>query len=336
MRVLVYEFLCATADQSLPASLAREGRAMLAAVVEDFARIPDVVVCTLWAESLGPPPFLSDLPIQTIPVPMGNEAAVFQETARVCDVAFVIAPESDSLLAQRFEWISRTSCRWLGSSLPAIALCTDKLALANHLSECGVSTIPTKSWNASRSSELDLTFPAVIKPRDGAGSQATYLVRDVADYRRLLPTLVAEPALQGNAIHQPYIPGEAVSVAVLISADGSTAIPLPVCRQHLTGDGRFHYLGGSVPADINSPEVIQRTALDACRHVPGLTGYAGVDLVIPESTPNQPLVVEINPRLTTSYLGYRRLTSNNLGEWLLGSPTFSPNWKRGHVEFEPN
>jgi predicted ATP-grasp superfamily ATP-dependent carboligase len=47
----------------------------------------------------------------------------------------------------------------------------------------------------------------------------------------------------------------------------------------------------------------------ACRAIPGLAGYVGVDLIL---TPGGPLVVELNPRLTTSYLGLRAATRRNL------------------------
>jgi predicted ATP-grasp superfamily ATP-dependent carboligase len=68
----------------------------------------------------------------------------------------------------------------------------------------------------------------------------------------------------------------------------------------------------------------------------GLCGYVGVDLIIPESMPRQPVVVEINPRLTTSYLGYRALAESNLAEWLLIPARFDRTirWRTGAVEFD--
>jgi len=43
-------------------------------------------------------------------------------------------------------------------------------------------------------------------------------------------------------------------------------------------------------------------ALRTCNALPGLRGYIGVDLVLTES---DAVVIEVNPRLTTSYLGLR-------------------------------
>jgi len=44
-------------------------------------------------------------------------------------------------------------------------------------------------------------------------------------------------------------------------------------------------------------------AVRACEAVPGLKGYIGVDLIL---TRTEAMVIEINPRLTTAYLGVRR------------------------------
>ena len=69
----------------------------------------------------------------------------------------------------------------------------------------------------------------------------------------------------------------------------------------------------------------------------------GVDLVVPSQDPQAPLVIELNPRLTTSYLGYRRLSRVNLArgvvwpeqrpvpfDWLDGRVIFSAegDWQR--------
>ena len=51
-----------------------------------------------------------------------------------------------------------------------------------------------------------------------------------------------------------------------------------------------------------------------CRAIPGLWGYVGVDLVIGD---NGPVVLEVNPRLTTSYIGLSRSIGHNVAELLL-------------------
>jgi predicted ATP-grasp superfamily ATP-dependent carboligase len=75
-----------------------------------------------------------------------------------------------------------------------------------------------------------------------------------------------------------------------------------------------------------------RRAIEA---VPGLKGYVGVDLVLADDGADQ--VIEINPRLTTSYLGLRALAETNLAEAMLAIATGRPlpklRWQAGPVHF---
>jgi predicted ATP-grasp superfamily ATP-dependent carboligase len=110
----------------------------------------------------------------------------------------------------------------------------------------------------------------------------------------------------------------------------------PPADQLLSDDGRFAYRGGRIPAANTNHAALQETARRACLAVPGLRGYVGVDLIVPAKESAPVIVVEINPRLTTSYLGYRALTQGNLAEWLLcpahyGQPI---TWRPGTVVFD--
>jgi predicted ATP-grasp superfamily ATP-dependent carboligase len=49
--------------------------------------------------------------------------------------------------------------------------------------------------------------------------------------------------------------------------------------------------------------------------MPGLWGYIGIDLI--ETAEFGPLILEINPRLTTSYVGIRSATGINVAEQVL-------------------
>ena len=49
--------------------------------------------------------------------------------------------------------------------------------------------------------------------------------------------------------------------------------------------------------------------------IPGLWGYVGVDLI---DTPAGPVVLEINPRLTTSYCGLGGVLGVNLAALVVG------------------
>ena len=79
-----------------------------------------------------------------------------------------------------------------------------------------------------------------------------------------------------------------------------------------------------------------RLAAEACGCIEGLQGWVGVDLLL--DSQQVPIVLEINPRLTTSFLGYRRLARFPLGR-LAGFPEQSPekflpgDWHGEVIEF---
>jgi predicted ATP-grasp superfamily ATP-dependent carboligase len=74
------------------------------------------------------------------------------------------------------------------------------------------------------------------------------------------------------------------------------------------------------------------------RSIHGLAGYIGFDLIQLDDTLCKVVICEINPRLTTSFLGYRALTDENLAERLLRPAEFQKPiaWKNGPVSFTPD
>jgi predicted ATP-grasp superfamily ATP-dependent carboligase len=306
MRTFLYEYSCATGERSLPASLCAEGRAMLAALMEDFGRLAGVEVCTLTAAK--------------------PEEPAFRRLARSADWTLLIAPETDNLLWRRCQWVLEEGGRLLGPSPQAVALTGDKLALARHLRQQGIATPPTMPLLSS-----SVPFPAVCKPRHGAGSQFTFLVNAAEELTRCLAETESV-----EMVVQPYVRGRAASVAFLVGP--AAAVPLPAAEQHLSEDGRFRYLGGLVPLAPALAGRAQRLAGAALATVPGLHGYVGVDLVLGETEDGrEDQVIEINPRLTTSYIGLRRLAYTNLAEAMLhvgmGHSPGELEWKQGSICF---
>ena len=138
-------------------------------------------------------------------------------------------------------------------------------------------------------------------------------------------------------IVQPFAPGRAVSVAFLTGPAGRVA--LPAAQQVLSDDGRFHYQGGRLPLPRDLNERAQRLAGRAVAAVEGLCGYVGVDLVLGAAADGSgDRVIEINPRLTTSYVGLRALARFNLAEALLAAASGAAlpplRWRPGPVLFQ--
>ena len=343
MRVFVSEYVCGGAwpQKQLETSLAREGRAMLAALTEDIARVPGYEVVTTWDARLGPCP-LRDCEVRVVDSAF-DEPSLFRELIRDSDAVWIIAPETNGELLKRALQVRlvndteppRSSPRrFLGASDRAIMLASDKLPLAAWLQERGIPTPETLPFNPADRQAVRWPEPTIIKRRDGAGSQDMFFVQsgfDLWNARHELGRL-NEPE---TFIQQPFIAGKALSVALLIAEDGTVLEVFPVAEQHLSDDGHFKYRGGRIPADISleSARAVQQLAARTCRAVPGLTGYVGCDLVLPDAAPLEPILIEINPRLTSSYLGYRQLTDDNIPARLLNASTPPLRWKSEPVTF---
>ncbi len=326
MRFFVYEHLCAV-GAGADGSLAAEGRAMLAAVLTDFARLPGTETVTLLPPAgAAVPPVVAVR--HTVPV---DEERVFRELAAACDFTLVVAPECGGLLEERCRWVEEAGGRLLGPSGDAVCLTADKLALAEALGRACVSAPPAAPLDGAAGIE----FPAVCKPRDGAGSQATFLVRGAEELPGCVTRARAE-GWDGELVLQEFVPGRAASVAFLIGP--AAVVALAPAAQDLSADGRFRYRGGSLPLPPAEAARAARLARQAVGAVPGLTGYAGVDLVLGAAGDgSEDRVIEINPRLTTSYVGLRALAEGNLAEALVsvvrGERVPAVTWRPGTVAF---
>jgi predicted ATP-grasp superfamily ATP-dependent carboligase len=327
LRLFIYEYTCATAPGTSPAAgaLQGEGWAMLAAAVADFARLPGVEVVTLFHPRHAPPTVGFSWPF----VAAADEKPAFRELARAADWTLVIAPEWGDFLLTRCRWVEEAGGRLLGSDLAAVRLTGDKLALGQHFQRLGIPSPECRLVGPEQACP-PWPFPLVWKPRHGAGSVATFLVRNLAEWGRCAEQ-AAQEGWHGEAVVQPFVVGQPASVAWLVGR--GQAVPLLPATQELSPDGRFHYRGGRLPLPAPLAERAVRQSRQAVEAVLGLRGYVGVDLVLGDVD----WVLEINPRLTTSYVGLRAQAQGNLAEAMLRAATGEeiprPVWRPGSFHF---
>jgi tyramine---L-glutamate ligase len=83
-------------------------------------------------------------------------------------------------------------------------------------------------------------------------------------------------------------------------------------------DGTFKYLGGLLPLSDRLAARASSLAAKAVSTLSDSLGYLGVDMVLgdcPDGSTDY--VIEINPRLTTSYVGLRSACKGNIAEAML-------------------
>ena len=329
MRLFIYEVVSGGGlGSDPPESLRREGMTMLRAAASDFCRVQGIHVGTLLddrhAEPIG-----HECRRKQSHLPFDD----FHGCVVQADTVLVIAPEYQDLLANLSRTVLRAGRHLLGCLPDAVDVAGDKLATARHWQG---RHVPTPAVEAATSAPPEsMPPPWVCKPRHGAGSQATYLARDDAEWSAAFAQACAEwPA--NDLIAQSHVSGLPASVGFLVGPH--QCLPLLPTRQKLSDEGRFRYLGGHMPLGKRLADRAVRLAQSAIGGIDGLQGYVGVDLVLGDAEEgHRDYVIEINPRLTTSYAGLVHLCREPLGlAWcniLRGLPA-ELTWQAGPIELD--
>ncbi len=329
MRIFLYEWVTggglAEESGSLPTSLLAEGTAMLSALAADCVAIEGAQVVVL-----------RDLRLDELPMPdcevveihgKAHHCEEIERLAADADHTLVIAPETDNILLQTNGMVRQAGGQLLAGCDDFVSIAADKHQTAQRLARADVPTPAARLLEADQERlPADFTYPGVLKPVHGAGSQHTLLVSSGRD---------TPPPYPWPRRLECYCPGTAVSVAFLCGPTHRT--PLPACRQHLTSDGRFSYTGGSL---LQEPDLACRaTALAgrALQALPAALGYVGVDLVLGKMADgSEDFVIEVNPRLTTSYVGLRAASEDNLAAAMFANAAGcreSPRFRSEPLEF---
>jgi predicted ATP-grasp superfamily ATP-dependent carboligase len=113
------------------------------------------------------------------------------------------------------------------------------------------------------------------------------------------------------------------------------AVLLPAGEQVVEcQSGRFRYLGGSLPAAGSVQEAAGEMLRKLAAAMPDFRGWLGVDFVC--EVDGEPRIVEINPRLCTSYVGYRQLARFSLAGEMSGEIAVDDlglAWRAERVDF---
>ena len=230
--------------------------------------------------------------------------------AQGCDAALIIAPESDGILAKGVAALRSSGIDVVAGSGDFLRVASDKLLTAQLLHRSGVAHPPYIAVEDERMVGVVAGCERfVVKPRDGCGTDA---IRTFDDFRE------ARQCLCGDSIMQGWVPGRSISISLITSGNSQTF--LPAVSQSLS-DNCCQYFGGCGPLDDKAQRRATALAARAIAAMPPTArGFVGLDLVLGNS-PSDDCVIEINPRLTTSYVGLRAMIHGNLAARLFDVET---------------
>jgi predicted ATP-grasp superfamily ATP-dependent carboligase len=268
-------------------SMIAEGAMMVRALARDLAVIPGISVRI----ARDPAADLAVLPATVETVSADDPVSHWRRIIRGVDAVWPIAPETGGILEDVTRLVVRSERILLSSRLDALAIARSKMATARHLAAAGLPVVPTLP--------LDGPLPRaaqgwVVKPDDGAGAMDTYLFSDATRIERW-----AAERRSGGWVVQPFIPGHAASLLILAQDGAGWLLACNLQDVDCTA-GAFTYRGGVVGGAEERRRIFEPLAERIVAALPGLWGLIGVDLI---DGREGPLVLEVNPRLTTSYVG---------------------------------
>ncbi len=303
----------------MPSSVLAEGYSMLRSVVSDF-KAAEHEVTVLLDERISKlnPPMEADY---IVPILYNQEPKSFlKDIARTNDAIFVIAPETDSTLQSIIQLAEATGKVSLNCSSRTVAEVSDKLRLNEKLSKLGFApkTLATSADDnlakVKRTIKSELGYPAILKPTDGASCAGLSVVNDERQVEQAIVKIKLHSGSK-RFIAQQYVRGEPASVSLLCNGKKAAAISLNKQNIKLsTPSAESSYEGGAVPFDHPLKQKAFEVAQRAVEAFDGLKGYVGVDVVLADS---EVFIVDLNARLTTSYVGLHRVAGFNIAAALV-------------------
>lgn len=303
---------CAAAPLAprLPGSLTRRADLLLRALSADLAAVPGIDVVAMASPDVATGvaavsphavadgaagylvPHHATAAVSVAPdgQPCGPDVEACIDTV---DAVWPLALESGGVLERLSHEVVHAGRILLGCPPGAVRSVSSKRQLARILADAGVAVAAAYGPNDHLPQPGG---PWVVKPDDGAACLHTRLFSDRAG---ALAWIRARP-LDGYVL-QPFVAGKPASLSLLCHA--GTACVL-ACNQERIAmrDNRFHPLGSVVNGLADDDGALGRLAQQVAAAIPALWGYVGINIVL---TARGPVVLDVNPRLTTAYAGLR-------------------------------
>jgi predicted ATP-grasp superfamily ATP-dependent carboligase len=323
LNLLIYEYISGGgyASKKISSSILSEGYGMLRSLISDF-KVAGHSVTTLLDSRLDSfNPQIEADKVVSISSHEGLEEKL-RKLSCAADAVYVIAPESGQVLEKLVENVESSGGTSLNCGIAAIKRVSNKMTIYEALERRGVKVPETvlldihKKTRDIRRLIKDVEYPLVFKPLDGVSCSGLSLVKNKNSIAAAVKKLTQE-SLSNYFIAQKLIKGTGASVSII--STGEKGLSITLNKQLVTlapPDEESRYSGGIVPFNHSLEEKALKIAQQVVESIKGLKGYVGVDMVLDRDGPT---VMEVNPRLTTSYIGLRKVADFNPAQAIIDS-----------------
>ena len=302
IKILIYEYVTGGGliNEDLSSTLLHEAKLMTSRLHSDLSISDDVSFSFFLDErlkNLARP--------QSILINKQNSNKIYDENfLKKFDYVLPILPETNLSLYKYTKFLEEKKINKIISDKQTILSLSNKLSFYNLFINQKINVIPT--YNIKEINKIKKIKKLVIKDKYGAGCSFVKIFKnsskkDFKDYNK-------------NYIVQPYIDGKPYSISAFF--DQNDLYLLSINRQDIKITKNFIKLNKIIVNDKIVDDTKIYALLEKIKSIlPKLYGYIGIDIIINKK---DLYVVEINPRLTTSYIGLNETLGINLVNLIIG------------------
>ncbi|MFX1310722.1 MAG: ATP-grasp domain-containing protein [Promethearchaeota archaeon] len=322
--IFIFEFVSGGgfANVNIPTSLFCEGFGMLRSIISDFKALDFEVYTMLDYRVLFLLRFLHANEIRKVKK-SDNYVKIFKNLVDICKYVFIIAPETSNILLKLTKIAKKRGKIVLSTNLNAIKISSSKIINYKIFKKNNILT-PKTFRIPYRRTCLDTNFiihkfrelkcPIVIKPEDGVGAESVHYFEKESQILDFFMDFNAKLGKRRKYILQEFVEGRDLSISLI----GSPYLYLNPTILSVNSQNvnikqlESEYLGGCTPIE-NLSEIIKKlyTIIEKLNNLK-IEGYFGIDFI--ENHNYSFNFIEINPRLTTSYIGLRNILNFNCAE----------------------
>ncbi len=259
--------------------------------------------------------------LSSSPVLAGEFLKVFKKLLKQVDLVWLIAPETDGHLLKLTELCLAAENKedgpiLIGCGYDAALVGTSKTLSFEAMQKAGIHTLAIHAGTEVVRDDYFVQLAEskaawVVKPEDGAGCEGMQYFDSVSDMRHWMQQ-------EQRSLHffaQAYQPGIAASFCMLCR-EGQAWL-LSCNEQHINlQHGGFKLTGISVNGLTPYWQRFETLARKIAKMLPDALAHVGVDVIL-DAEHNAIYVLDINPRLTSSYVGLREALACNPAELIL-------------------
>ncbi|MEC9205669.1 MAG: ATP-grasp domain-containing protein [Pseudomonadota bacterium] len=303
IKILIYEYITGGGliNEDLSSSLLNEAKLMMSTLHKDLKRSNQITFKFFLDERIEGFPRTS-----TILVKKNNLNNPYNvNLLKNFDYIFPILPESNLILYNYVKFLEEKKIKKIISDKKTILHLSNKLYFYKLFSKHQLNIVPT--YNINETKEIKKLRKVIIKDKYGVGCSYVKFYKNSKEIDFL--------KYNSNYVVQPYIKGKSYSISAFFTHNDLYLLSINKQEVCLSNNNFLKLKRILVNIkDINELQIY--CILNDIRDIlPNLYGFIGIDIIVEKEKIH---IVEINPRLTTSYVGLYETTNINLFDIING------------------